>query len=213
MHLQRIVLPSGHVTWTAYDGDAIVTEIREFVISLEARHHAPSTVAHYARHVVRLRNYLAALGKSFREITPLDLDRFIPALIRHGPILDLKTALTIIPLRPEHVDVSASLHNQILFAVKAFYTFLDMRHAALMIAAGANVKAISTFHGQTEHRDHTRPVRPPPSRCKTSCALAGSAPSEAGRWVPLHGELRRARGVPFLERRLAHVQHLTAGSR
>ena len=23
MHLQRIVLPSGHVTWTAYDGDAI----------------------------------------------------------------------------------------------------------------------------------------------------------------------------------------------
>ena len=28
MHLQRIVLPSGHVTWTAYDGDAIVTEIR-----------------------------------------------------------------------------------------------------------------------------------------------------------------------------------------
>lgn len=28
MHLQRIVLPSGHVTWTAYDGDAIVAEIR-----------------------------------------------------------------------------------------------------------------------------------------------------------------------------------------
>jgi integrase/recombinase XerD len=40
MHLQRIVLPSGHATWTAYDGDAIVTEIREFVIYLEARHHA-----------------------------------------------------------------------------------------------------------------------------------------------------------------------------
>jgi integrase/recombinase XerD len=40
VHLQRIVLPSGHVTWTAYDGDAIVTEIREFVIYLEARHHA-----------------------------------------------------------------------------------------------------------------------------------------------------------------------------
>jgi hypothetical protein len=67
MHLQRIVLPSGHVIWTAYDGDAIVTEIREFVIYLEARHHAPSTVAHYARHVVRLGNYLAAMGKSFRE--------------------------------------------------------------------------------------------------------------------------------------------------
>ena len=27
MHLQRIVLPSGHVTWTAYDGDAIVIEL------------------------------------------------------------------------------------------------------------------------------------------------------------------------------------------
>ena len=26
MHLQRIVLPSGHGTWSAYDGDAIVTE-------------------------------------------------------------------------------------------------------------------------------------------------------------------------------------------
>ena len=38
MHLQRIILPSGHVTWTAYDGDAIVTEIHEFVIYLEARH-------------------------------------------------------------------------------------------------------------------------------------------------------------------------------
>jgi hypothetical protein len=32
MHLQRIVLPSGNVIWTAYDGDAIVIEIREFVI-------------------------------------------------------------------------------------------------------------------------------------------------------------------------------------
>ena len=82
MHLQRIVLPSGHITWTAYDGDAIVTEIREFVIYLEARHHAPSTVAHYARHVVRLGNYLAAMGKSFRKITPLDLDRFASAVSR-----------------------------------------------------------------------------------------------------------------------------------
>jgi hypothetical protein len=32
MYLQRIVLPSGHLTWTDYDGDAIVIEIREFVI-------------------------------------------------------------------------------------------------------------------------------------------------------------------------------------
>ena len=99
--------------------------------------------------MVRLGNYLAALGKSFREITPLDLDRFIPAVIRHGPILDLKTALTIIPLRPEHVDVSASLHNQILFAVKAFYTFLDMRHAALIFGAGERPR--------THHPDAYKP--------------------------------------------------------
>jgi integrase/recombinase XerD len=143
MHLQRIVLPSGHVTWTAYDGDTIVTEIREFVIYLEARHHAPSTVAHYTRHVVRLGNYLAAMGKSFREIAPLDLDRFIPAVIRHGPILDLKTALNIIPLRPEPVDVSASLHNQILFAIKAFYTFLDLRYAALIFGTDERPR---TYH-------------------------------------------------------------------
>ena len=36
MHLQRIVLPSGRITWTAYDGDAVVAEIRDFVIYLEA---------------------------------------------------------------------------------------------------------------------------------------------------------------------------------
>ena len=80
MHLQRIVLPSGHATWTAYDGDAIVTEIREFVIYLEARHHAPSTVAHYARHVVRLGNYLAAIGKPMR-LRPLVHLLFLPGML------------------------------------------------------------------------------------------------------------------------------------
>ena len=82
MHLQRIVLPSGKVTWTAYDGDAVVSEIRDFVIYLEARHYAPHTVSHYTRHVVRLGDHLAALGKGFREITATDLDRFIPAVAK-----------------------------------------------------------------------------------------------------------------------------------
>ena len=36
MQLQRIVLPSGHVTWSAYDGDAIVAEIREFLADISA---------------------------------------------------------------------------------------------------------------------------------------------------------------------------------
>ncbi len=45
------------------DGDAIVTEIRDFVISLEARHHAPSTVAHTLGTWFRLGNYLAATGE------------------------------------------------------------------------------------------------------------------------------------------------------
>jgi integrase/recombinase XerD len=128
MHLQRIVLPGGKVTWTAYDGDAVVAEIRQFVIYLEARHYAPRTVSLYARHIVRLGNYLAALGKSFREITAMDLDRFIPTLVRSGRKLDAATAMNIIPLRPERVEVSASLHNQILFGIKSFYAFLDLRH-------------------------------------------------------------------------------------
>jgi integrase/recombinase XerD len=36
--LQRIVLPSGKITGSAYDGDAIVREIRNFIIYLEVRH-------------------------------------------------------------------------------------------------------------------------------------------------------------------------------
>jgi hypothetical protein len=36
--LQHIVLPSGKITGTAYDGDAIVPEIRNFTIYLEVRH-------------------------------------------------------------------------------------------------------------------------------------------------------------------------------
>jgi integrase/recombinase XerD len=130
MHLQRIVLPSGKVTWTAYDGDAIVDAVREFVIYLEARHYAPSTVRHYVKHVVRLGNYLRAFGKTFGDMTAVDLDRFIPAAANHGGTLDMTTAMNIIPLRLESASVTASLYNQILFAIKGFYQFLDMRHAS-----------------------------------------------------------------------------------
>jgi hypothetical protein len=45
MHRQRIVLPGGKLTWTAYDGDGGVAEIRQFVIYLEARQYAPRTVS------------------------------------------------------------------------------------------------------------------------------------------------------------------------
>ena len=38
MHLQRIVMPSGLVSWTAFDDHgAVVPEIRDFVLFLEAR--------------------------------------------------------------------------------------------------------------------------------------------------------------------------------
>ena len=42
MRLQRIVMPDGKITWTPYDGDAIVDDVREFVIYLEAQHYALS---------------------------------------------------------------------------------------------------------------------------------------------------------------------------
>jgi hypothetical protein len=64
----RIVLPSGKVTWTTYHGDAVVPEIRNFVISLEARHQPPRTISYYAGHS----SYLRALGKSSREIMATD---------------------------------------------------------------------------------------------------------------------------------------------
>ncbi|PVE20329.1 hypothetical protein DC522_32960 [Microvirga sp. KLBC 81] len=140
MHLQRIVLPSGKVTWTAYGGDAVIPVIRDFVTYLEARHYAPRTVSHYARHVVRLGNYLAALGKNFREITATDLDRFIPAVATSGRKLDVQTA-TVIPLRPEHVEVSASLHNQILFGIKAFYACLKIRGPAALFGTAERPRA------------------------------------------------------------------------
>lgn len=128
MHLQRIVMPTGKVSWTAFDDSgAVVPEIREFVLYLEARHYAPSTVKHYAKHVVRLGNYLGTFGKGFGALTAPEFDRFVKAVVRHGDRLDAEMALNIIPLRQEHVELSASLYNQILFAIKGFYQFLDMR--------------------------------------------------------------------------------------
>jgi len=109
------------------DGDAIVDDVRDY---LEARHYAPSTVRHYVKHVVRLGNYLGAFGKTFADMTAIDLDRFIPAAVKHGKTLDMATAMNIIPLRMESAVVTASLYNQILFAIKGFYQFLDMRHAS-----------------------------------------------------------------------------------
>ena len=133
MHLQRLLMPDGRISWTAYDGDIVVEEIRAFVVHLEALRYAPSTVHHYVRHVVRLGNYLGGTGKGFEDLTPLDFDRFIPAAVKFGTRLDsLPAAMNIVPLRAEYAaQVSASLHNQILFAIKAFYQFRTLGQAAL----------------------------------------------------------------------------------
>lgn len=85
MHLQRIVMPSGLVSWTAFDhAGTMVPEIRDFVLFLEARRYAPSTIKHYAKHVVRLGNHLGALGKSFAHLTAPEFDRFLLAVARHS---------------------------------------------------------------------------------------------------------------------------------
>jgi integrase/recombinase XerD len=108
MHLQRIVLPCGKVTWTAYEGDALVPEVCNFVIYLELRHYAPHTVSHYARHVTHFGSYLAALGKSFRKITDTDLDCFIQYVAKSGRTREARPA-NIIPLRTGRVEISAKL--------------------------------------------------------------------------------------------------------
>ena len=142
MYLQRIVMPSGSVSWTVFDAaGGTVTEIREFVLYLEARHYAPSTVQHYAKHVVRLGNYLGTFGKGFHELTAPEFDRFVQAVVRHGDRLDAEAALNIIPLRQERVELSASLYNQILFAIKGFYQFLDMRLSSAIFAEAEKHRA------------------------------------------------------------------------
>ena len=110
MYLQRIIMPTGKVSWTGFDDrGSVVPEIREFVLYLEARHYAPSTVKHYAKHVVRLGNYLGAFGKGFGALTAPEFDRFVKAVVRHGDLLDADAALNIIPLRHEDAELSASL--------------------------------------------------------------------------------------------------------
>ena len=146
MYLQRIIMPTGKVSWTGFDDrGSVVPEIREFVLYLEARHYAPSTVKHYAKHVVRLGNYLGAFGKGFGALTAPEFDRFVKAVVRHGDLLDADAALNIIPLRHEGAELSASLYNQILFAIKGFYQYLDMHQS-------------SAVFGETEtHRGYDAP--------------------------------------------------------
>lgn len=70
--------------------------------------------------------------------------------------------------------------------------FHEARHtfASLMIAAGVNAKALSTFMGR-EHWDHPRPLRPPDARCRgRGRGLAGRLP-EAQRGAGARGRSAR----------------------
>lgn len=155
MHLQRIVMPSGLVSWTAFDhAGTMVPEIRDFVLFLEARRYAPSTIKHYAKHVVRLGNHLGALGKSFAHLTAPEFDRFLLAAARHGDRLDADTALNIVPLHHDRVEVSPSLHNQVLFAIKSFYQFLDLRHSSALFAAEERHRAFDAPHAYKPFLHH-----------------------------------------------------------
>ena len=104
----------------------MVSEIRDFVLFLEARRYAPRTIRHYAKHAVRLGNHLKALGKSFANLTAPEFDRFLTAVARH----DADAAPNIEPLHGGLAELSPSLHNQVLFAIKGFYGFLDLRHSS-----------------------------------------------------------------------------------
>lgn len=138
MHLQRIVMPSGAVSWTAFDdAGGTVTEIRDFVLFLEARRYAPSTIKHYAMHAVRLGNHLGALGKSFAELTAPEFDRFL--LAGHGERAGM--AANVVPLRHPRTGPSPSLHDQILFAIKGFYQFLNLRLSSTLFAGDERHRA------------------------------------------------------------------------
>ena len=87
MYLQRIIMPTGKVSWTCFDDrGSVVPEIREFVLYLEARHYAPSTVKHYAKHVVRLGNYLGAFGKGYRHRDTRLATGYLPAASASRPL-------------------------------------------------------------------------------------------------------------------------------
>ena len=188
MHLQRLLMPDGRVSWTAYDGDAavVVEEIRAFVVHLESLRYAPSTVHHYVRHVVRLGNYLAGAGKRFEDLTPMDFDRFIPAAAKSGTELDsLAAAMNIIPLRTDYAEVSASLHNQILFAIKAFYQFRAIGHAALAsIPKGAHGHSPPAYKPFLEHILTRKARRPRESRSDKTAQAASAKRAATHRLKP-----------------------------
>ena len=71
----------------------------------------------YAKHVVRLGNYLGAFGKGFGALTAPEFDRFVKAVVRHDDLLDTEAALNIIPLRHEDAELSASLCLNFIVAV------------------------------------------------------------------------------------------------
>lgn len=125
MHLQRMVLPDGRVTWTAFENDEVVREIRDFVVHLEALHYAPKTVATYARYAVRLGSYLAGFNKRFHEITPADFERFVPALLKGKTLASGLGSSNLITLPQQRTEVPRSLHNHAIYATKALYQFLN----------------------------------------------------------------------------------------
>ncbi len=159
-------MPDGRTSWTVYDGDDVVDEVREFILHLEALRFAPNTVRHYARQVVRLGNFLASSGSTFADLTPMMFDRFITLIGRNGRRFDtVGQAMNIVTLRKEHSTVSASLHNQVLFAVKAFYEFGDMRrHALASIHKGSRGPAIDAYKPFLQHVLARKAQRPREAR-------------------------------------------------
>ncbi|UKJ76655.1 hypothetical protein [Azospirillum brasilense] len=78
----------------------MVSEIRDFVLFLEARRYAPGTIRHYAKHAVRLGNHPKTLGKCFANLTAPEFDRFLAAIEPN-----------IVPLHGQAAELSPSLHN------------------------------------------------------------------------------------------------------
>lgn len=177
-------MPNGRISWTAYEGDDVVVEIREFVVYLEARHYAPSTIHHYARHVVRLGNYLAASGRSYVDLTPMELDAFIPAAAQLGRTLDFNKAMNIVPIRPNHADVSTGLYNQIVFAVKAFYEFMDMRHASIVFDRRRSANSPESFKPFLHHIKHLRSRRQYEARSDKNAKAAVAKRAANARLTP-----------------------------
>lgn len=123
-------MPDERISWTAYDGDELVKEVHDFVFYLEARHAAPATVEAYVRAVVKLGNFLAAIGKTFAELTSADLDQFLVMVARRCTRSDM--VLPTAMLRPDRVEVRPALFNQILSGCQRFYHFFDFRQEAAL---------------------------------------------------------------------------------